>query len=172
MLRGKHIYLRALEPSDIVPLYKWENDPENWKVSGTLVPYSRAILEEYLNHAHKDLYTTRQFRFMICLNETGTPIGTIDLFEFEPYHHRAGVGILIGNKDLRQKGYASEALDVLSIYADKQLHLKQLFCNINVHNTASIKLFEKMGFLRAGTKKSWVKNGENFEDEYFYQKIF
>ena len=172
MLKGNTIYLRALEPTDIMPLYVWENDPENWKVSGTLVPYSKSILEEYLLHAHKDLYTTRQFRFMICILETSKPIGTIDLFEFDPFNQRAGIGILIGNKDARRKGHASDALNVLCDYSQTQLNLKQLFCNINTNNLPSIGLFEKNGFEKAGTKKSWIKNQNQFEDEYFYQKVF
>ena len=40
-LKGKQVYLRALEPTDLDFLYKLENDTSVWEVSGTLKPYSK-----------------------------------------------------------------------------------------------------------------------------------
>ena len=55
-LEGKHIYLRALEPSDLDFLYQLENNTNNWEISGTITPYSKAVLEFYLENAHRDIY--------------------------------------------------------------------------------------------------------------------
>ena len=99
-LEGKLIQLRAPEPEDLECLYRWENDTEIWQVSNTLTPFSRYILKNYIESAHLDIYETRQLRFMIDALSNGSEakktIGTIDLFDFEPYHNRAGIGILIG----------------------------------------------------------------------------
>ena len=51
-LVGELIQLRALEPEDLNRLYKWENDSSIWSVSGTLMPFSKFILEEFVNQAH------------------------------------------------------------------------------------------------------------------------
>ena len=171
-LESKNIKLRALELSDIDFIYKWENDSNSWFVSNTLVPFSRYILEKYIESSHLDIYQTKQLRLMICLNNSvETPIGTIDLFDFDPFHNRAGVGILIAEKQHQNKGFASESLQLLIQYCFRTLHLHQLFCNIAKNNTASINLFEKYNFEISGKKKQWLKDGNNWIDEYFLQLI-
>ena len=98
-------------------------------------------------------------------------IGTIDLFDYDPFHERAGIGILIMNKELRQIGYASEALQALVNYSFEILRLHQLFANVEVENTASLKLFEKHGFRITGEKKEWNKTPAGRKNEYFLQLI-
>ena len=93
------------------------------------------------------------------------------MFDFEPYHLRAGVGILIHNKLHRNKGYASDALTALSGYAREMLGLKKLYASISAGNKNSIQLFEKGGFVKTGDKKSWLKNFSGWEEECFYQKL-
>ncbi len=171
-IKSEHIYLRALELSDSELLYTSENNQSVWKVSNTLTPFSKDVLELYLQTAHQDIYTNKQLRLMICLNQTNEPIGTIDLFEFDPMHFRVGVGVLIF-EPFRKKGYAFEAIELVKEYAQNTLLMNQLFCNIGSSNNESIILFEKSGFEKIGEKKQWNRISMNqFEDELMYQLIF
>lgn len=170
-IKHTHICLRAVEKSDLDVLYACENDRAVWKVSNTQTPFSKYVLEQYLDTAHQDIYTNKQLRLMICLLDSGVAVGTIDLFEFEPAHARMGVGILVFDA-YRNKGYAYEALSCLKDYVFETLLLNQLYCNISASNSDSIRLFEKLGFQNSGLKKSWNKTAEGrFEDELFYQLI-
>ncbi|MES2837628.1 MAG: GNAT family N-acetyltransferase [Bacteroidota bacterium] len=168
VLKGESIYLRAPEMEDLETLYAWENNPVIWELSNTLAPFSKQVLRQYLQSAHQDLFTNKQVRFMIC-NLQNEAIGSIDLFEFEPFHLRVGVGILIASEQNRKKGYASEALDVIKKYCFSVLHLNQLYCNINRDNEASILLFQKQGFVVSGTKLKWNKTATGYKDEFFLQ---
>jgi diamine N-acetyltransferase len=170
-LTGKRIRLRALEPDDIQLLYAWENTAENWQVSGTLIPYSYFVLEQYIASAHLDIFTSRQIRFMIELKENCNAIGCIDLFDFDPKHKRAGVGILIGEATLRCKGYASEALALLESYAFEVLDLHQLFCSITADNSHSLNLFQKHLFQITGRKTDWINASGKWLDEFTLQLI-
>jgi len=169
MLKGENIQLRALEPSDLDTLYHWENDINIWKVSQTITPFSKHVLSQYLANAHQDIFTARQLRLIIV--KESRSIGTIDLFDFEPVHKRAGVGILIADQGDRQKGYAREALELLINYAFKQLQLKQIYCNISSINKASINLFSGLDFMLVGVKKDWNKTQEGWEDELLFQRL-
>ena len=169
MIKGTNIFLRALEPSDLDLLYQWENNTDTWKVSNTLAPFSKYVLEQYILNSHQDVYTTRQLRLMICLNE-GRCVGCIDLFDFEPSHGRAGVGVLIAESH-RQGGLASEALELLINYCFNTLDLKQIYCNILTGNEASLKLFKKHSFEITGTKKQWVRVNGTWQDEYLLQLL-
>lgn len=171
-IKSKDIYLRALESTDLDAIYTLENDTSVWKVSNTLTPFSKDVLNLYLQTAHQDIYVNKQLRLMICLNINNEPIGTIDLFEFDPMHFRVGVGVLIFEA-FRKKGYAFEAIELVKKYAVETLLLNQLFCNISSSNKESVMLFEKCGFNKIGIKKQWNRILPNhFEDEWMYQLIF
>lgn len=169
MLKGENIQLRALEPSDLETLYQWENDTNIWKVSQTIVPFSKHVLTQYLANAHQDIFTAKQLRLIIEKEERA--IGTIELFDFEPTHQRAGVGIWIADEEERQKGHAKEALQLLIEYAFQQLQLKQIYCNISSGNKASINLFSGLDFMLVGVKKDWNKTQEGWEDELLFQRL-
>lgn len=173
-LTGPALKLRAVEPSDTDILLQWENDTSIWKVSNTVTPYSRFEIEEYVLNAKRDIFSARQLRLMIDLSEGHEPIrtiGTVDLFDFDPVHLRAGVGIMIAHP-FREHGYATEALQILIRYAREGLLLHQLFCHISADNFVSISLFESLGFKRCGVKGEWLNTGEGWLDEYIYQLIF
>ena len=169
-LKYGKISLRPLEPEDIELLYLWENNLEIWEVSNTKTPFSKHILAQYLIESAKDIYETKQLR-LIIQNEKSEPVGAIDLFDFEPYHLRAGVGILIHNNTDKNKGYATDALKALSVYTFEILGLKQLYANITTDNTNSIHLFEKSGFVQVGIKKDWIKTSSGWKNEFLYQKM-
>ena len=164
------IRFRALEPEDIDLLYEWENDAEIWEISNTYEPFSKFILAKYIRESNRDIYESKQMRLVIETTD-GTPVGAIDLFDFDPFHFRAGVGILIHDEKDRKLGYASDALELLCQYAANYLRLHQLFANISEDNLASIHLFKKAGFELAGTKKDWRRTLSGWKSELMFQKI-
>ncbi len=170
-LKGEHIFLRALELSDLDFLYTLENDESLWEVSNTTTPYSKYILLQYLENSHRDIYDVQQLRLAICKKEDQALVGFIDLYDFDPKHSRVGVGIVIFCEADKRKGYASEALGLTCNYAFKHLNVHQIFAGISEENQGSIKLFEKAGFERGGLKKDWIFSDGNYKSEYFYQLI-
>jgi len=171
LLENTRIQLRALEPEDLDVLYHWENDPDIWHLSNTLSPFSKFTLKKYLENAHLDIFEAKQVRFIIQKNTDKKILGAVDLFDFEPIHQRAGVGILIGEESDRKLGFATEALECLREYAFKTLGLKQLYCNICEDNPDSLKLFIKQGYVITGQKKDWIKKGDKWYSEYILQLV-
>nr|WP_299173901.1 GNAT family N-acetyltransferase [uncultured Allomuricauda sp.] len=169
-LKGKHVYLRALEPKDLEFLYQLENDTSIWEISGTLKPYSKKVLRLYLENAHRDIYEVKQLRLCIC-DMNHVCIGLIDLFDFDPKNKRAGMGIVIVKPEDRNKGRGAEALSLLCNYAFTILDLHQLYANILEENKNSIHLFEKLGFEKIGLKKEWIRTSNGFKNEILLQKI-
>jgi diamine N-acetyltransferase len=170
-MRSENLQLRALEPSDVDLLYQWENDTSVWHLSNTITPFSRFVLEQYIMSTD-DIFASKQLRLMIDLNRaTGSQtIGCIDIFDFDPIHMRAGIGIMIIDKE-RGKGYASEALDLIIDYAFRHLKLNQLYSNIISTNTASLELFKKKHFRIIGVKEEWLRVDKQWADEYMLQLI-
>lgn len=168
-IQSENISLRATEPSDAPLIYHWENDTSVWHVSDTVMPYSLFHIEQFILN-NTDLYSSKQIRLMIDEAKTGKTVGCIDLFDFDPFHERISLGLLIA-VDYRNKGFAAEAIKLVEKYIFKTLDLNQLHCVIGANNTKSIKLFEKMGFKNCGLRKAWIKTSDGFIDQLEYQKI-
>lgn len=162
LLESERIALRALEPEDLELLYRWENNSDWWQVGSTLSPFSRYVLKEYIAESHRSLYETHQLRLMIERKEGSEAIGTIDLFDFDAHHQRAGLGILI-DPAFQGKGYGEETLRLMIRYAFSFLKLHALYAHIPVTNEASRKLFVRCGFSESGLLQDWICSESGFE---------
>lgn len=169
-LEYNKIYFRALEPDDIDWLYECENNTDVWEVSNSRLPFSKHILKKYIENAQTEIYTHGQIRFVVC-NKSNERIGIADVFDFDIFNKRAGIGIMISS-EYRNKNYGSDSIELLKIYCKKNLLLHQIYCNISENNTKSISLFEKSGFIKTGIKKDWQKTINSYQDEMIYQYLF
>lgn len=171
LLKNKDIVLRAVEPEDLEILYRWENSTVLWYHGNTLAPYSKLVLRQYINDSlEMDIYQSKQLRLMIDLVEQKVTIGTIDLYDIDAHNRRAGIGILIDD-DYRRRGFAKQALELMSNYAFDFLYLHQIYAYIAQSNTNSISLFEKAGYQSVGILKDWLQRGEEFEGVYLSQLL-
>lgn len=170
LLQNKTVCLRAPEPEDLELLYSWENNPKWWEIGNTLAPYSRYLLKEYIAESHRGIFDLKQLRLMIDLCSTGATVGMLDLYDFDPHHRRAGVGILVD--PLYQKnGLATEALELLAEYAFSYLKLHQLFVHIPIGNEPSKALFARCGFTVTGILTDWITTKDGYSDVLTMQKI-
>lgn len=159
--------LRALEPSDIELMYVMENDPEVWRVSGTLAPISRERLVVFIEEQSYDIYATKQMRLIVDVE--GVMVGSIDIFDFDPLNARFGIGVLIYGAENRRQGYARMAIEAIKRYGRETLHVRQIWANVAVDNGASISLFEGCGFERCGCRREWLRRCDGYVDEVEYQ---
>ena len=128
------------------------------------------MLKKYLENAHQDIYEAKQVRMVIEEISNNKTVGLIDLFDFNPQHKRAGIGIVI-NEPHQKAGFASDALSLMSRYCFEALDLHQLFANITSGNKHSITLFKKNNFILVGEKKDWILSNGAFKNELLFQLI-
>ncbi len=162
MLENDNIKLRSPEPEDLEEFYKWENDSALWSWGSTLVPYSRYELKQYILSA-KDIYESKQLRFMIERKQDRKLVGMIDLYDFDPHHKRAAVGIMI-DRDYQKCGLAGEALSLLCVYSFSFLKLHQLYAYIPLKNEPSRRLFQRYGFKEKGVLSDWLQTVDGYEN--------
>lgn len=168
-LKGKQLFLRALEPEDLELIYQIENNQDNWEVSQTQTPFSKYVISQYLENAHKDIYEVKQLRLLISSYDN-EKLGLIDLFDFDPKNNKVGVGILILAAS-RNKNLATESLKLVLDYALNSLGVHQVYANILEDNTASINLFKKLNFQVSSVKKDWIFEDNQYKNEYLFQYI-
>ena len=170
-LNNEVVALRALEPTDLDALYRWENDPRVWTASGTLTPYSRQMLWKYLEEYTGDIYQSRELRLMAVDAATGEAVGTVDLFHYDPANNRAELGLLVA-PECQGHGYASAMLELVCDYACNHLGLRQLYVIITTDNMVCLEMFDRHGWQRTGTLRSWVRRGSTYTDAEVFQRVF
>lgn len=160
--------LRMPNPGDLACTVVWENHPENWAVSNRTTPYSEDFLRRYLEEAGKDFWEALQIRFIIESVETGKPVGAVDVFDAQPVHQRAGIGILL-DASVRGQGWARLALEAVHEWAFEHALLRQVYAEVHASNKASTALFERAGYALSGRLRGWHRTLPGFEDVLVYQ---
>lgn len=163
--------LRAPEKTDVDRIFLWENDPGMFEVLPNAAPLSRFQVWEYVENYKADPFTTHELRQMIDDPAESQTVGYIDLFEFDPVNHRAGVALYI-DEEFRRKGYGLKALEDLSEYAANTLAIHQLWAIVAIDNEPSVKLFTSAGFKSCGRLRSWLRRKGQYVDALFFQKLF
>ena len=170
-LQDDTLVLRAPEMGDLDTLFAWENDSSLWHVGNTIAPYTHRQLYEYIDTYEADIFKSRQLRFIIIEKESGTSVGAIDLFDFDPINRHASMGILI-SADYREKGYAGKAISLLCHYCSTHIGMHSLTAVTEKTNNSAINLFKKCGFDTCGCLRSWIRRGNIYNDAVLFQILF
>ncbi|MDD2797192.1 MAG: GNAT family N-acetyltransferase [Bacteroidales bacterium] len=168
MLESNRIKLRAPEPEDIDTLYRWENNMNLWQFGNTLNPLSKFALKQFIASCSDNIYETKQLRLMIIDKINDNTVGAIDLFDFDVFHNRIAVGIMI-DREYQKNGFANESLQLIKEYCFEWLHVAQLFAHIPEKNLPSVALFQKTGFEHVGLMKNWLKLQDGYENVVMMQ---
>ena len=168
MLVDKRVSIRPFGADDLAALRRWHDDPEVMRYWGDRFP----IVDAHAFDA--DLAPNGRFTqfgengyFCIC-DETGRAIGRIDYEGFDLPARQAELSILIGEKDAWSKGYGSEAITLLLewLFNDRGAH--RVWLEVYPDNTRAQRTYEKVGFVREGTKREASYMDGRWHDEHLY----
>lgn len=159
-LEGENIFLSPLSKEDASEDYaSWLNDQETTLFMGSgKFPVSIDELKNYI-----ESYNNKKERILlgIFLKKNSKHIGNITLHQIDWINRLAEIGILIGDKKSRGKGYATEAIGLIASHAFNKLNLHKLIAGVVKGNEASKRAFEKIGFKVEGIlREHFYLNGE------------
>lgn len=84
--------------------------------------------------------------FLAILTRSKKHIGNILIHKINKTNHSAFLGILVGNKNYRNKKVGSETLKYLTVWLNKYLDIKSIYLGVSKNNKQAIKLYSKIGF--------------------------
>lgn len=161
-IKGEKIILRAVEKEDLELLNKWANDEEiQYWLGGWHFPTN---MEDQMKWFSSLSANSINQRFVIQAPELGV-IGTANLVDIDWKNRNAFHGMLLGDKDIRGKGYGQDTVMAVMKYAFEELGLQRLDGSMIEYNKASLRMYiEKCGWKEEGRQRNWYFRKNRFWD--------
>lgn len=163
---ARRVALRKAALEDAPLIASWYSDPEVAKYMSYVVR-CRTYTPESVEKELRESDPGYEQLFMVCLAESGEPIGHAGIDDLVMEDSRAEIFFLIGEKDGRGKGYGREIVEALVEYAFDEMGLNSLFATAAVDNPASVACMERAGFSRIGVRREFNNIGGRYIDEVF-----
>lgn len=186
MLKGERVFLKPLVKSDVPSFLKWLNDPEITQYLACYLPLMEAREEKWLNdlafsqtdvvfaihgllNRNFDLHGKGELRPSPSKNGSHEKvIGNCGLHKIDHRNQVATFGIVIGDKDFWKHGCGTEAAKLMIEYGFDHLNLHRISSSVFAANEASIKMHEKVGFVREGVLRQARFHRGKFMDEIIF----
>ena len=161
-LIGDRIYLSPRNSEDVEQFTEWLNDFETTDYIG------RSGILTTLNSEKKYLEENSlpEASFVIVKYDDNKMIGTVSLENINHIDRCATLGIFIGDKNFRSKGYGTEAIKLILEYGFKYLNLENIKLDLIEYNERALKCYKKCGFKEYGRRRKC-----KFVDGKYYDLI-
>jgi RimJ/RimL family protein N-acetyltransferase len=162
-IKGNKVTLRAIEHSDLNMLHQWANDPTTQDIIGNIhFPSSRDYQTKWLNNIQDDELNQR----LAIETENDGLIGLSSIMHIDWRNNHAWHGIVLGDKEIRGKGYGVDAVMATMRYAFDEMHLERLDGSIIEYNTVSYSLYcNKLGWKEEGRRRNYYFRKGRYWDQ-------
>ena len=163
-IRGGEVGLGPLDEAILPLVVRWANDFESVDLGGgRMRPRSRAELEADFGRLVRG---EREDWIGFAVYELARlrPIGTANVRDFTNPERTAEFGITIGERDLRGKGYGTEATILLLDYAFTVLGVHNVWLDTPAYNAAALRAYTKAGFKEIGRRREAHRLGDRLYD--------
>lgn len=144
-IHGDRIFLKPLTIFDVTNTYvDWLNNKEiNQFLELRFIKHTLENTKDFV----KETQTSPNFLFYAIINnDSKKHVGNIKLGPINWIHKTSEIGILIGDKNSWGKGYASDAITMLTNFSFTNLNLHKITAGIYEGNIGSLKAFLKSNF--------------------------
>ncbi len=162
--------LREYQEGDYENIRRWVNDPETTKYLSDifLYPQSAKQTRSFLDAAMGGGWNG----FVIAYKDTEEYIGQIDFVRVDQQNGWGEMGMVIGEKSSRGRGFGREAIEVFLRFAFEELRLNRVELSCYEGNTAAQKSYEAVGFTKEGVRRSKWYRGGTYQDQFLYGLLF
>lgn len=159
-IEGDRIYLSPRNTQDYEIFAEWLNDPQ-------IIDYLGRSGKMITNDAEKEYFEhniNSEATFFIIDKESDKLIGSISIESIDHLNRCGTLGIFIGDKDYRDKGYGTEAIKLILEYGFKYLNLKNINLDLVSANERAYRCYQKCGFKEYGRRRQcYFINGKYYD---------
>lgn len=165
--QGRLVRLRAVEPSDGDIHFVWNQDSDmTRRLDRVWFPQSREGAGRWAEQATATPHDSDDFHFEIDTLD-GEMVGSISTHTCDRRNSTFEFGVAI-RADYQQQGFASDAIRLVLRYYFEELRYQKATVHVYDFNTASIALFERLGFQREGRLRRMVYTQGQFFDTLIF----
>lgn len=148
MIAGEHVILRAFEREDAERCYRWMNDPNIVRTLKSRYPIAFQNESEWLDRAMQASAAERHFA--IERKDDRTHIGNASIHDIDWVSRAASFGLFIGEPSAWNRGFGSDAIRTLVLFAFEEMNLRKLRISIFDYNDRAKHVLESQGFVQEG----------------------
>ncbi|WP_173917507.1 GNAT family N-acetyltransferase [Halobacillus sp. Marseille-Q1614] len=163
LFTGKLLKLAVPRREDAAIRASWEEDSEYLRNLDTDIAYPRST--DQLGEERKTSSNSKYFRLRTVSDDT--LIGFVVIHSIEWNNRTGSLAIGIGNPLFQNKGYGSEALQLILRYAFHELNLNRVGLDVIGYNRRAICAYQKAGFIEEGCIRSAVYRDGKFSDRIY-----
>lgn len=159
-VRTERLTIRRVQPADLGDLLVVNGDDAVTRFLPYATWQSAADAQSWYDRMAALQAAGGTAQYVIEHRELARVIGSCLLFRHEPTSGRAEIGYVLGRAHWGQ-GLMLEAMRGFVGHAFGPLGLRRLEADVNPLNEASVRLLERLGFVREGLlRQRWVTKGE------------
>ncbi|HSK71312.1 MAG TPA: GNAT family protein [Pyrinomonadaceae bacterium] len=159
-LKGKKVFLRYPKPEDFEEFTTANKASRKFHHNLVNPPTDAQGFADFLRRNE----TETDRCFLICQIEDGAIVGGMCLSQiFRKAFQNAYLGYYLFEK-FTGKGYMTEAVRLILLFAFRDLKLHRVEANVQPHNTASIAVLQRCGFTKEGFSRKYLKIGGRWRD--------
>lgn len=162
-LTDDRIRLRAPALEDLATFTRWFADPEVTRYLLRRYPPSPAQelgWFEGMATSEKDLV------WAVAIEAGELPVGVIGLHRIDWQHRHAWIEIVLGDRSAWGKGYATEAMRLVTDHAFQELGLEKVLASVYRGNERSIRMAETLGYRQCGLLRRNAFFAGEWHDEW------
>lgn len=164
-LIGKRVDLVALQRNDLEALARWWDDAD---VTHFLEMGARPTREKDIEAFWRLASEAEDNVVFAIRDKNGQVVGTCGLYAISWVCRRAQFNILIGEKEVWNKGYGTEAARLILDYAFAKLNLESVQLGVNAENLRAIASYKRAGFVAEGARRRFIyRNGRYYDMALF-----
>ncbi|WCM43134.1 GNAT family N-acetyltransferase [Flavobacterium sp. CBA20B-1] len=164
------LLLKGISPQFINNLFATQTKEQIMDFLGIV---DESAFNQYKKMHEKGMETHRLSHFFFLLIEKASQktIGECGFHTWNTTHHRAEVFYALRNDTYKEKGFMSEALPKVIAYGFNEMNLHRIQALISDWNTPSLKLLQRLNFVKEGVlRQDYLFNG-NYEDSHCYSLL-
>lgn len=163
--KGKKLRLRSIQISDL-ELWELFSDEEDKCIDVIHFPQTSESKKRWIESQLQQIKDGDNYRW-IAEDNNSKPVGTINTFDCNRRHGTFKYAISIG-EPFRGNGFASEMIFMVLRYYFLELGYQKVTVNVYSFNNKSVRLHEKLGFVKEGQLRSMIYSNGEFHDEFYY----
>ena len=163
MFKGAKVILRAVERSEQPLLAALFNDLETQLAGGGDPPRPESLAE--IEKIFDDGLSKKSANLFLGIEADGKLIGTCGLRDFDETARVCCLGIGIGDKEYRGRGYGRDAINVLLRWAFRYRNMNKVCLDTHSKNERALRCYRACGFVEEGRLRQQIWSDGEYLDE-------